>query len=102
MMQAENFRYSNTKGLAAEHTIEGVLDEAAFGNSWRENKQLKIYQKIANKHLSINELQQHPELINALLEAHRQGMKTLYAKKYLSGQHQLQISCNIIRLPPYI
>jgi len=77
MMQAENIIYSNAKGLATEHIIEGVLDAAAFENSWHESKQLEICQKIANKYLSINELQQHPELKNALLEAYRQGMKTL-------------------------
>ena len=77
MMQAEKIRYSNAKNLAAEHTIEDVLDEAAFEASWYESKQLEICQKIANKYLDINELKKFPELINALLEAYRQGMKSL-------------------------
>ena len=76
MMQVENITFSNAKGLATEHIIEGVLDVAAFENSWHESKQLEKCQQIAHNYLDINDLQQHPKLKSALLEAYRMGTKT--------------------------
>lgn len=76
MMQAEIITYSSPHPLVDEHIVEGVLDFVAFEASWHESRQLEICQKIADKYLSINCLQKHPEVNNALLEAYRLGAKT--------------------------
>ena len=75
MMQAETIKYSSSHPLVDEHIIESLLDIVAFETSWHEYRQLEECQKIAEKYLSINDLQQYPELKYALLEAYRLGAK---------------------------
>jgi hypothetical protein len=73
MMQAEVIFFNNAKGLVAEHLDEGLLDIAAFETAWIENTLLEKLQEIAQRHLSIDDLQQQPDLKNALLEACQLG-----------------------------
>ncbi len=74
MMQAEPVRFSKAQGLAAEHTKDGVLNVTAFESSWHEQKQYEKCQEIAIKHLNINDLKEHPNVKDALLDAYRQGL----------------------------
>jgi len=75
MMQAEEILYNNAKGLIAEHINEGSLDFDSFEAEWSEAQTLDKLQGIAQQHLSIDDLQQHVDLKNALLEAYRLGEK---------------------------
>ena len=75
MMQAEEISYDNAKGLIAEHVSGGSLDINAFKTAWSDNLVIEKLQTIAQQNLSIEDLQQNPELKNALLEAYRLGGK---------------------------
>ena len=75
MMQAEEILYNNAKGLIAEHVNEGSFNFASFEAEWVEAQMLDKLQDIAQQHLSIDDLQQHGDLKNALLEAYRLGEK---------------------------
>ncbi len=76
MMQAEAIVYSNGKGLVADHTNDGSLDFESFKSEWTEAQILNKLQNIAKNTLSINDLQQHTEIKNALLEAYKLGEDT--------------------------
>ena len=76
MMQSEDIVFNNAKGLAVEHLSEGLFDFESFGAAWTENTLLEKLQEIAQRHLSIDDLQQQPDLKNALLEACQLGKDT--------------------------
>ena len=75
MMQAEEISYDNAKGLIAEHVNEGLLDYEAFHKSWSENAVIEKLQDIAKQYLSIDDINQQPDLKNALIAAYQQGKK---------------------------
>ncbi len=73
MMLAETILFSDAKGLIADYVNNGILDHAAFNAAWTDAGIIEKLQQIAQRELSIIDLQQHPELKNALLEAYRLG-----------------------------
>lgn len=73
IMQAEEIVFSNASGIAADHVHDGVLDRESFTAAWREQQLLGQLQQIAQRHLSVDNLQQQPALKAALLEAWRLG-----------------------------
>jgi len=73
MMQAEAILYNNAKGLIAEHVKDGLFDFNSFEAAWIEIQTLDKLQKIAQDALSIDDLQQHPKIKNALLNAYKLG-----------------------------
>jgi len=73
MMQAEAILYNNAKGLIAEHVEDGLFDFDSFEAAWVEIQILDKLQAIAQDHLSIDDLQQHPKIKNALLNAYSLG-----------------------------
>ena len=76
MMQAEDIVFNNAKGLAVEHLSEGLFDFDSFDVAWTEAKTLEQLQEIVQRHLSVDNIQQQPDLKNALLEAYQLGKKT--------------------------
>ena len=77
MMQAETISFSQAKGLVADYVTDGVLNFNAFEAAWSENSVIEKLQEIAKQNLSIDDLQQHPELKKTLLEAYRLGKKSI-------------------------
>lgn len=73
MMQAEPIKFSNPEGMVADYVSENRVDIKAFEAAWREHKVIKQLQKISADSMSINRLEQHPELMKALLQAYRLG-----------------------------
>ncbi len=73
MMQAENITYSDASGLVANYITDGALDFGAFEQAWQKKYRLMKLSEIAKKLLSIDELEQHPEIKQALLEAYKLG-----------------------------
>ncbi len=73
MMQAEEICFSEGQGIAAQHLQDGHFDINGFENAWRENKMLDQLQKIADRLLGVDDLEQQPALKNALLEAYQAG-----------------------------
>lgn len=76
MMQAETITFSNAKGLAVEYLKDGLFNTNSFIAAWQESIVLEKLQEITRQNLSIDNLQQHPDLKNALLEAYRLGKET--------------------------
>ncbi len=76
MMQAENIVFSNARGMVATHIHDGVLDMESFSEAWKENRLIQQLQEIASQHLSVDDLQQQPDLKAALLQAYRLGKST--------------------------
>jgi hypothetical protein len=81
MMQAEEINFSNAEGMVADFVSEGKFDIEAFTEAWMENKLLEELQKIAHLNLAVNNLQNQPDLKQALLEAYRLGAATAKKQK---------------------
>ncbi len=81
MMQAETVVFNQAKGLIANYVNEGVLDIPAFESAWSENKVIKKLQAIAQQKLSIDDIDQHPELKSVLLEAFQLGRTSAQKNK---------------------
>lgn len=73
MMQAEDITFSNAEGLIKNFILDGILDTEAFETNWKENNILEMLATITERHMGINDLTQHPELKNALLNAYNIG-----------------------------
>ncbi len=73
MMQAEPIRFSDPVGMVADHISENNLDYEAFEAAWHKDKIIEQLQEIATSTLSISDLAQHPELMEALLQAYQLG-----------------------------
>ncbi|VAX12670.1 hypothetical protein MNBD_GAMMA24-208 [hydrothermal vent metagenome] len=73
IMQAEPIKFSKPQGMVAEHVIGNTLDIKAFESAWLEHKILQQLQEITANSMAINNLQQHPELMEALLQAYHLG-----------------------------
>ena len=73
IMQAESIYFSNPQGMVSEHVFKNSLDIATFERAWHENRMLEQLQKISSSTLSISNLAQHPELLQALKQAYNLG-----------------------------
>ena len=75
MMQAEEIVFSDAKGLVKEYVVNTILDIAGFESAWQEKSVLTNIQSIAERNMGINDLQDHPELRQTLLEVYESGKK---------------------------
>jgi len=73
MMQAEEIMFNNAEGMVADYVNDDKFDIEAFIAAWTENRLFEDLQKIAHQHMSVNDLQNQPDLKQALLEAYRLG-----------------------------
>jgi hypothetical protein len=55
--------------MTGEFMTEGQFDFQAFRQQWLDNKNVLIVQQIAQKYLSVSDLDAQPALKGALLEA---------------------------------
>ncbi len=67
----EPIRFGQATGRVADYICDGALDLEAFYPVWLEEQSLKVLQPIAARHLGIEDLDEHPRLKAALLEAYR-------------------------------
>ena len=81
MMQAEEMIFSNAQGLVAAYVHDGKFDMEAFTDAWIENRLFEELQKIAHQNLAVNNLQNQPDLKQALLEAYRLGENSAQIKQ---------------------
>jgi len=81
MMQAETIIFSQAKGLVTEFINESLLDIEAFETAWSKHSIIERLQEIAQQNLSIEDLQQQPELKKALLQAYQLGANAEQHKK---------------------
>jgi len=73
MMQAEPIRIVQASGLVEEYVVDGLLDIQGFEQAWNESAVIDGLAIIAEKTLSIDNLDDEPNLKQALLEAYNLG-----------------------------
>lgn len=73
MMQGESIKISQAEGLVADFIVNDTLDVNAFVQAWHEQSALNDIHAIVERNMGINDLQQHPELKNTLLEVYHLG-----------------------------
>lgn len=76
MMQAEEIIFSDAQGLVEKFIENGTLDIDAFVAAYIEDKVLEKLVLITERHMLINNLSEHPELKQALLEAYQLGKQS--------------------------
>lgn len=76
VMQEEEIRFDNAQGLAAEFLNDGVFDLEGFIARRGEGHLIDSLHAIALREMGIEDLDQHPQLKNALIQAYRLGMET--------------------------
>lgn len=73
VMLLENIKYEDPQGIISNFIDNGELDIQAFESKWKELKIWNSLQKIAQKHLNIEVLEQQHGLKEALFEAYQLG-----------------------------
>ena len=73
IMQSVEVTYKDAQGLAEKHLTDGLFAFENFQNDWHYNKAIKLLNDIAKKHLNIDDIEQHEDIKNALLEAYNHG-----------------------------
>lgn len=76
VMQEAEIEFQNAQGLAAEFLSDGEFDWEAFAANWQDNKIIALLQPIATRELGIADLNQHPQLKTALMQAFDMGRRT--------------------------
>lgn len=76
MMQSEEIVFTEPSGLVENFFTDEKLDIDAFIAAYREEKVLEKLVLITERHMLINDLSEHPELKQALLEAHQLGKQS--------------------------
>ncbi len=75
VMVMEEITFSQADGLAADFVHDGQLEFDAFNEAWQQQYILTVIQPIAEKHLGIEDLNQHRDLKQALTESYRAGQQ---------------------------
>lgn len=70
VMAMEKIEFSEPSSLVSKFLNDGLLDLEGLHKAWQIEKTHSILQPIAQKHLGIETLNDHPELKAALIEAY--------------------------------
>jgi len=82
VMVMHDIVYSQPTGLACEFVSDGSLDFEGFSTLWHQKSIFSIVQPIAETHLNISDLTQHPDIQIALIESYQAGQNNpLFVKK---------------------
>ena len=73
IMLASSAVYSQATGIAKKHLREGQFDYLSFYKEWQEQNVINVIEDIADKYHLLTELEQQPQLKNALLDAFYAG-----------------------------
>ena len=73
VMESEEIHYDQAEGRAAEFVVGGVLDVDGFIRQWHLDRAAGVIEPIAKRCMGIDDLEQHPDLKQALLEAYQAG-----------------------------
>jgi len=73
MMQAQDITFSDPQGLVADFIKDGMLDFTEFKSVFEQQKVLTQLQDIAKEQMQIDNLEQQPDLKEALIQAYRLG-----------------------------
>jgi len=75
VMVMHDIIFSEPAGLAREFVTNGKLDFDAFSKAWQQQQTLIAIGPIALKYLNIVDLDQHPDIRNALIESYQSGQE---------------------------
>jgi len=70
VMVLEPLVFLKGTGWVANHIVDGVLDMACFEKAYRQQKNISVLRPIAKQHLNISNLEEHPDILAALLAAY--------------------------------
>ena len=73
MLLGENIQFSHAEGDAIAFLNNGEFDQAAYEHFWLQKNILNQLQKIMHTELDIDNIEQHPKLIQAMLAAFEYG-----------------------------
>ena len=73
VMENHEISYRNPLGSATHCLNNNIFELEKFRAIWQEEKDLDTIQAIAQKHLDIDDINQHPDMKMALLEALRKN-----------------------------
>jgi hypothetical protein len=73
VMQETEIEFKNAQGIAAIFLHDGTFDYDGFAANWQEHKVLALLKPIVSRELGIHDLDQHPGLKNALVQAYNLG-----------------------------
>lgn len=76
MMQSEEIVFTQPSGLVKSFITDGKLGIDVFIAAYLEEKVLEKLVLITERHMMINDLSEHPDLKQALLEAHQLGKQS--------------------------
>ena len=76
VMLETGIRFSNAQGIAANFLSGGDFNQEGFISSWQENRVVGLLQPIATRELGITDLDRHPSLKTALVQAYSLGKRT--------------------------
>ena len=72
-MESHDICFDKPTGLASRCFSNGIFDQQAFERLWFEEKEMQALKDIAKRHLKIDDIRQHPEVMQALLSAYQAG-----------------------------
>jgi hypothetical protein len=75
VMEVEEIEFDNPQGLAVQFLHDDVFDLDGFAAQRGDSQMLDSLQAIALREMGIENLEQHPELKNALIQAYQLGME---------------------------
>ncbi len=84
VMMCNELVFSEPTGWAVGHVENGRADWEALEHAWRNQACLLEAAEIASKHFNIENLDEHPRLAAALMDAYRLGSDTV-AKKNIAN-----------------
>lgn len=73
VMQDAEIEYENAQGIATDFLSDKDFNQSAFITAWKESGALALLQPIALHELDIADLNQHPKIKNALIQAFNLG-----------------------------
>lgn len=73
MLLGEDIQFSDAEGDAVTFLIDDEFDQAAYEHFWFQKNILNHLQKIIQTELDIDEIEQHPKLIQAMFAAFQYG-----------------------------
>ncbi len=76
VMQESEIEFSNPRGIATKYFKDGTFDFSGFSNDWDEQKAIEGLRPIAMRELGVANLDGHPAIKNAMVQAYKLGRKS--------------------------
>lgn len=77
VLHAEELQFSEVEGIAAEFIHNNEFDAEGFAAAWREHGVVQLVGEIAKRVMGIADLNEEPQLKEALIAAYHAGQKQL-------------------------